>query len=315
MIWQNTARTIIVGRRIYVAAWNKSIIYSVTCAALVGACGGGGGGDDTGGGSVVVVPPPSPTPPPPPPPPPPSGSRWQPAVSDTWQWQLKGPLQTTIAAKVYDIDLFDNSAAAIAALQARDIRVVCYFSAGSSENFREDFGLFAAADLGLKLEGYDDERWLDIRSQNVRSIMTRRLDLAQSKGCDGVEPDNVDGYKNPSGFPLGGPDQLNFNRWLATEARARGMAVGLKNDVDQLAELQTDFDFAVNEQCHEYDECSGYSVFIGAGKPVFNAEYLARYVQNTGGARDQLCTASRQERFRTLILPLELDARFRYSCD
>ncbi|MEQ1688673.1 MAG: endo alpha-1,4 polygalactosaminidase, partial [Sphingopyxis sp.] len=251
----------------------------------------------------------------PPPPPPPTGGRWQPAVTDSWHWQLNGTLLTNIAAQVYDIDLFDNSVAAITALQARNIRVICYFSAGSSEDFRSDFGSFAAADMGKALDGYPNERWLDIRSQNVRTIMAARLNLAQNKGCDGVEPDNVDGYTNDTGFSLTAQDQLTFNRWLALEAHARGMVVGLKNDVDQLFALQPDFDFAVNEQCHEFDECGGYSTFIAAGKPVFNAEYHARYERNSGGARDSLCAAARRESFRTLVLPLELDGRFRFSCD
>lgn len=42
--------------------------------------------------------------------------------------------------------------------------------------------------------------------------MQARLDLAVQKGCDGVEPDNVDGYQNNSGFPLTAQDQLAYNR-------------------------------------------------------------------------------------------------------
>ena len=56
--------------------------------------------------------------------------------------------------------------------------------------------------------------------------MQARLDLAVSKGCVGVEPDNVDGYQNSSGFPLTAADQLAYNRFLAGEARARGGAAG-----------------------------------------------------------------------------------------
>ena len=73
--------------------------------------------------------------------------------------------------------------------------------------------------------------------------------------------------------------------------------------------------FGVNEQCHEFQECGGYQAFIAAGKPVFNAEYLNRYVQNIVGARDALCVTARLENLRTLVLPLELDNRFRFSCD
>ena len=36
------------------------------------------------------------------------------------------------------------------------------------------------------------------------------------------EPDNVDGFANGSGFPLTSSDQLAYNRFLATEAHARG---------------------------------------------------------------------------------------------
>ena len=53
----------------------------------------------------------------------------------------------------------------------------------------------------------------------------------------------------------------------------RGMAVGLKNDLDQIPELVEDFDFAVNEQCAQYDECETLTPFIEADKAVFHVEY------------------------------------------
>lgn len=144
--------------------------------------------------------------------------------------------------------------------------------------------------------------------------MLERLDLARSKGCDGVEPDNVDGYDNDSGFPLTGTTQLDYIRFLAAEAHARGLAIGLKSDVDQLDELVNDVDFAVNEQCHEYDECDGYAVFIARGKPVFNAEYADAYV-NHPATRQAMCDDSLALNIRTLVLPLDLDDSFRLSCD
>jgi hypothetical protein len=274
-------------------------------AAVLAACGGGGGsGADT-----------APAPSAAPAAPPSSGSaRWTPGVADTWQWQLKGTIDTGPTATVYDIDLFDTPQATIDALKAQGRRVVCYFSAGSSENWRTDFARFEAADMGNPLDNWPGERWLDTRSANVRTVMQSRLDLAVSKGCDGVEPDNMDAYQNGPGFALDGPTQLDYNRFIAREAHARGLAVGLKNDVDQLASLAAEFDFAVNEQCHQYAECDGYSVFTAAGKPVFNAEYDARWVGDAM-ARNALCAASRAAGLRTLVLPLELDGSFRYSCD
>ncbi len=104
-------------------------------------------------------------------------------------------------------------------------------------------------------------------------ILERRLDLCKAKGFDGVEPDNVDAYANRSGFPLTGADQLRFNRFLAAAAHARGLSIGLKNDLEQADVLEPQFDWALNEQCHQYDECNLLTPFTRAGKAVFVAEY------------------------------------------
>ena len=246
--------------------------------------------------------------------PPVRAAAWKPGVADTWQWQLRGTLDTRYDAKVYDVDLFDTPQPTLAALQAAGRRVVCYFSAGSAEDWRPDYAQFQPADLGNALSGWPGERWLDTRSANVRAIMRARLDLAASRHCDGVEPDNVDGYANDPGFPLDAGSQLDFDRFIASEAHARGLAVGLKNDVDQIPDLVGDFDFAVNEQCHEYGECAAYAAFTDGGKAVFNAEYLQADVTD-GATRARLCADARAANLRTLVLPLQLDDAFRYACD
>jgi hypothetical protein len=199
--------------------------------------------------------------------------RWRPAVADTWAWQLSGPIDTGYAVAVYDLDLFDAPQPTIDGLKAQGRRVVCYFSAGTSESWRPDFGQFVAADQGNDVAGWPGERWLDTGSASVRAIMRGRLDLARTRGCDGVEPDNVDGYANASGFALTPATQLDYNRFLASEAHVRGLAVALKNDVDQVATLASDFDFAVNEQCAEYQECGLLAPFSAAGKAVVEIEY------------------------------------------
>jgi len=239
---------------------------------------------------------------------------WTPALTDTWNWQLSGTVKTTVDAKVYDIDLFDTPQSTIDALKARGTAVVCYFSAGSSENWRPDFNKFLTADKGRNLDGWAGEKWLDTRSANVRDIMKARLDLAVNKKCDAVEPDNVDGYTNKPGFPLTAATQLDYNRFLATEAHARGLKIALKNDVDQLTALEPSFDFAINEQCWQYNECGGYSVFTSKGKPVFNAEYKSKW-KTDPVAREVMCKKARAANMRTLVLPLSLNGSFRYSCD
>ena len=102
------------------------------------------------------------------------------------------------------------------------------------------------------------------------------IDKAAKKGCDGVDPDNVDGYANDTGFPLKPQDQIAYNIWTAKAAHLRGLAVGLKNDLDQIQELLPHYEWALNEQCFQYNECGLLMPFIQAGKPVFGIEYQGK---------------------------------------
>ena len=243
----------------------------------------------------------------------PTTSRWAPQLGDTWQLQLQGTVNIAYNAAVYDVDMYDTPQATINAMKSQGKRVVCYFSAGSSENWRADFSQFQASDMGNGLSGWPGERWLDTRSANVRAIMAARMDMAKAKGCDGIDTDNVDGYTNNTGLPLTAATQLDYNRYLAAQAHARGMAIGLKNDVDQVAQLASDFDFAVNEQCFQYNECGVYSAFTTQGKPVFQVEYDTKY--KVDATRAPLCSSARAQNLRTLVLPLSLNDAYRYSCD
>jgi hypothetical protein len=152
-------------------------------------------------------------------------------------------------------------------------KVVCYVSTGAWEDFRPDADAFPAQVLG-RGNGWRGERWLDIRRLDVLGpLMAARLDMCRDKGFDAVEPDNMDGYRNRTGFALTATDQLRYNRLVARLAHERGMAVGLKNDLDQIPDLLGDFDFAVNEQCAQYAECARLTPFVEADKAVFHVEY------------------------------------------
>ena len=240
-------------------------------------------------------------------------SWYRPSPLITWHIQLNGEINTSHHVQLYDIDLFDSPVALIQQLQATGIKVICYFSAGSYEEGRPDSDSFMPDEKGNPLDGWPGEKWLDIRSDNVRSIMKDRLDMAKSKGCDGVDPDNMDAYTNDSGHELTASDQLEYNRFIANEAHSRNLAVGLKNDVAQINELVNYFDFAVNEQCFEYNECSAVTPFITNNKPVLNIEYKEEYI-NDSLKRDALCSDAIDKQFSSLILPLELDDTFRLSC-
>ncbi len=199
---------------------------------------------------------------------------WVPPPGTTWQWQLSGTLDTTFDVEVYDIDGFDNSAAAVTGLHNDGRKVICYISAGTWEEWRPDADDFPGAVLGNDVDGWEGEKWLDIRNLSVLGpLMEARMDMCLAKGFDAVEPDNIDGYINGSGFPLTAEDQLAYNLFLANAAHNRGLSIGLKNDVDQAEELEPWFDFAINEECFTYNECNSLLPFINAGKAVFSVEY------------------------------------------
>jgi hypothetical protein len=193
-----------------------------------------------------------------------------------WQWQIGTDfnINTHVVphVTVYDIDGFSTSAATVTALHALGCKVIAYFSFGTYENWRPDAAQFTAAIKG-NTNGWPGENWLDIRAALVKTIMTARIALAASKGFDAIEPDNIDGYSNSTGFPLTAQDQLNFNQWIASTVHSYGMSVGLKNDVEQAASLQPYFDWALNEECYKYSECSSLVSFINANKAVFQVEY------------------------------------------
>jgi hypothetical protein len=210
---------------------------------------------------------------------------WVPALQTSWDWVLsKVPTAPYRSVSMYDVDGFDTTPADVSAMHAAGIKVVCYISGGTWENWRPDASQFPVAILGKK-NGWPGEKWLDVRDAQypgsaLRSIMDARLDMCRAKGFDGVELDNVDGYTNDTGFPLSSDDQIFYNATLANDAHQRGLMVLQKNDLRQIPSLLAYFDGALNEQCNRYNECTtqqtgsfGYDQYVSAGKPVFQAEY------------------------------------------
>jgi len=203
------------------------------------------------------------------------GGWWRPTKGLTWQWQLDGkPIDLSVDAEVFDVDLWATPESTIDELHDQGRKVICYLSAGSWEPYRPDADRFPAEVLGPAVDGWPDERWLDIRRLDLlEPLMAARLDLCRDKGFDGVEPDWMDNHTQDTGFDITADDQLRYNRRLAEMAHERGLAIGLKNDLGQVAELAELFDFAVVEQCAEFDECEMLLPFLDRDKPVFHAEY------------------------------------------
>jgi endo-alpha-1,4-polygalactosaminidase (GH114 family) len=200
----------------------------------------------------------------------------------------------------------------VAALRAQGRMVICYISVGSWEDWRPDAADFPSSVLGNDYQGWPGEKWLDVRQIDLLApIMRTRFDQCQAKGFDGIEPDNIDGYTNNTGFPLSYQDQLNYNIWLVNEAHARGLSIGLKNDDEQASDLLPYFDWAMTEDCFADDWCSEMMPFTSSGKAVFAAEYTDMMTENK--FLDIVCPQAQALQFSAILKNRDLDA-WRQAC-
>ena len=203
-----------------------------------------------------------------------------PEVGARFQYQL-GDLPVDLSAEadvfdidLFDIDLFDVPSSTVDELHDRGRTVVCYLSDGSFEGVRPDAERFPDEVVGAPLQGFPDERWLDLRATDeLLPIMEDRLDQCAAKGFDGVEFDNVDAFANDSGFELTTDDQLAYLMALSAAARDRDLSPGSEIALALGPEVVDDFDRALIEQCFQYDECDQAAPFVDRDKAVFVVEY------------------------------------------
>ncbi|GAC1564181.1 MAG: endo alpha-1,4 polygalactosaminidase [Vulcanimicrobiaceae bacterium] len=232
---------------------------------------------------------------------------WIPATAATFQIQFTGTFDPRVVADVYDLDGFATPASTVASLHAAGRHVLCYIDAGSYETYRPDASAFPSAVIGASYAGYPDEKWLDIRRiATLAPIMKKRLDLCKRKGFDAIEPDNIDGYQNNTGFPLTAKDQIAYNTWFAGQAHARHLAIGLKNDGDQAKALRPSFDFVVAEDCWKQAACGAYKSFVTAGRAVFAIEYTDVTARAT--FQHAYCLRARAAGMFVLLKTRKLDA-------
>lgn len=266
------------------------------------------------------------------------GDWWKPTADQriSLHWVLGGPLNVNDPKQmglrdfngaalpepdVYDIDGEYNSAETVAYLHARGKKVICYFDAGVYETYRQDAHKFQELSpqiWGNADEGWNDSFWLDIRRvDELEPIMKARMQECKDKGFDAIEPDEIDGWENDTGFPLTYQDQLNYNKALARWAHEIGMSIGQKGDIIQTRDLVDDFDWTLNEECFQYRECTnpydpnldeivpGLQLYVQRNKAVFVAEYKAF----TSTRWASICATSANERFNTTRFKLGLPNR------
>ncbi|KAH7268294.1 glycoside hydrolase superfamily [Fusarium solani] len=227
---------------------------------------------------------------------------WKPKVGTPWQIVLSevikipkgGAKNLKPNVPIYDVDLFENSKETFDALHKAGKYVICYFSAGSWENWRDDRKSFQKKDLGKTLSGWPDEKYVNINSPSVRAIMAKRIKLAAEKGCDAIDPDNLDGYQADNGLGLTEANTISYVKFLSKEAAKYRITTGMKNGG------------SITKQVLPYV----------AGKPVFNIEYPAGAPKVKTADKKRICSvtgaAKGSKGFSKVIKKMNLDSWVMY---
>jgi hypothetical protein len=201
-------------------------------------------------------------------------ARWVPNAGVSWQWQLSGRIDLSVSAHVFDLDVDETPKSLVRELHDRGRRAICYVDVGTWESYRSDADDFPPDLLGKVVDGWPDERWLDIRDiDRLAPILGARFDTCARKGFDALEPDWLNHYQEDTGFPITKADSIAFARWVAREAHTRGLSVAQKNAPGLTKDVSDVFDFAITEDCARYDECHRYRVYLQRGAAVLDAEY------------------------------------------
>ena len=165
---------------------------------------------------------------------------------------------------------------------AAGVYSICYVNAFQTQpGAVDEWGDLVLRDANGEIV-YDDE-WageamLDIRAPDKRDRIAAKvsawIDDCADRGFHAVEPDNYDSFTRVPDDLLDADQAQELIRLLAAHAHTRGLAIAQKNTLE-LAERHSanGLDFAVVEQCGEYDECGEYAAAFG--DYVIDIEYTA----------------------------------------
>lgn len=236
----------------------------------------------------------------------PSTGVWKPQPGTRWQWDLTGDVTPLdVAAEVYDIDGFETDAALVAELHAMGKKVICYLSVGTYEPERADAKDFPKEGLGKYWPEWG-ETYIDIRSEAVRAVIRKRLEMCKTKGFDAIEPDNMDmfeGGMSDTGFPLTEEDGVAYAKWLANEAHALGLSIGQKNASSITSEIEALYDWALTEDCFADGWCDDMNAYPEHGKALFMCEYTDTQVDFVAA-----CGAASQHEYSAILKNRDLDS-------
>ncbi|MCH1868845.1 endo alpha-1,4 polygalactosaminidase [Nocardioides sp. CFH 31398] len=191
------------------------------------------------------------------------GPRPLPAV-DRWDYQIGG-----VRGVPDDVHVVvrDREAPPV---ERGDVYDVCYVNAFQTQPnekrfWRQRWGLVLKKHGRAVVDSGWGEWLLDIRTAEKRrrlaAIVGRWMTGCAEAGYDAVEPDNLDSFLRSK--DLIEPRQTNaFVRLLADRAHEAGLAIAQKNRAGWDG-TRFGLDFAVAEECAEYDECGAYRRYYG----------------------------------------------------
>ncbi|MCZ4125036.1 endo alpha-1,4 polygalactosaminidase [Streptomyces sp. H39-S7] len=199
--------------------------------------------------STTVGPPPGVTPPP---------------VHAGFDYQLGGPYAPPAGVSVVARDH--------TAPPAAGVYNICYVNAfqaqpGAEKEWDGDLLLRDGAGQ-VVMDKEWNEALLDLRTDAKRQRVAKKvnawIDGCAAKGYQAVEPDNYDSYSRAPKGLLTADHAKAFLALLAAHAHEKGLAIGQKNTADLApARKSVGLDFAVVEECGQYDECGDYTDAFG----------------------------------------------------
>lgn len=164
------------------------------------------------------------------------------------------------------------------------------YSSTTAEDWRDEYKLIPSHVKGKVLDGWDEEEWTDIRSEDwLQWYETHKIIPAKEKGFDALEPDNVDhgeqdkGDRNRTGFNISKEENITALRVLSQKVHSHGLAICLKNSPFISEYLVDYFDCVMSESCQKYNECDDHDGFKHEGKGLYGVEYVKRNCKKVPG--------------------------------
>ena len=220
--------------------------------------------------------------------PPPVNGIQVPPVNAQFDYQIGGDYALPAGVTVVSRDWFAGASAANA-------YNICYVNAFQTQpddgSGRPD--LTSQWPSSVVLTGVaDDPNWpgeylIDISTATKRQVAASHVEQMVNecarKGFDAVEFDNLDSWTRfddipalADSIPFGQSEAVLYATLLTDYAHSKGLAVGQKNTAQIIGNddhREVGFDFAIVEQCGEYNECGDFTA--GYGDNVIAIEYTA----------------------------------------